>query len=143
MNERFQDINNRGVPIYLGIDDDCQKEVLCGKSCQDSILLGNVWDMLITSGQSSDLDVSILVFLKKHVGLQHHLPFFVGQIPQTNGNERITEVQLFHFSLGCWMVLISPLLQASLEWYLGHDFYHYVRFGLLVVLLWKHVCIHI
>ena len=58
-----------------------------------------------------------------------------------HGNEIIPEVKLFHFSLACWVSMISPLLQSSLGWYLGHYWYHYVRFSLLEIFLCKHMCI--
>ena len=68
--------------------------------------------------------IFLSLLIEKHVGLQHHLPFFVCQVTPMHGNEHIPDVQKFHFSLGCWMSLLSPLIHASIEGYLGHDCYH-------------------
>ena len=63
LNERIWDIDNRGVPIFLGIDDSCQKGGLCGDSGQASILLGNVSNLYISSVHSLALDFYVLILL--------------------------------------------------------------------------------
>ena len=51
-----------------------------------AILLGVVCALLITYSHSLDLDFPVSLLLKEHVGLHHHLTFFVGQITPMHGN---------------------------------------------------------
>ena len=73
--------------------------------------------------------------------LQHHTAFFLCQIKPVHRNEGVTYVQLLHIDLGLWMGLVSPFLQTTLEWQLSHDCYHEVGFGLVEILMCKHMCI--
>ena len=92
LNERVWNVDNRDIPILLGIDDDCQNDGLCGYSWQASILLGNVCALFNSSGHCSYLYLPVSLLLEKHVGLQHNLVLFVGQFTLVHANERIIEV---------------------------------------------------
>ena len=99
MNKRVWEIDNRYVPILLGIENACQKDRLYVESRRASILLGDVCALLITSSHSSDLDFTVSLLLKEFMGIQHHMQLFVGPIMPMHGNECIPEVLLFHFSI--------------------------------------------